>query len=257
MQPIRRTARHSIPGVLALAGLAFGGGCGDPVVDPPVPATITITPTIDFLLEDAGRTVQLTAIVRDRDRHVITTVEVAWSSSDSNIVEVSETGLVTGGEPGKATVQASVGPLASAANITVAPGPRAVLYKFYREMGGDDWVNNRDWRKDTPYHMWYGVKIDTLGSITGLWLPYNELAGPIPPELGMLRGMRDLWLSWNRVTGPMPPELGNLWELEWLRLEHNELTGSIPPELGNLRNLLSIQLYDNELTGSIPEPVNG
>ncbi len=34
MQPIRRTARHSLPGVLALAGLAFGGGCGDPVRQP-------------------------------------------------------------------------------------------------------------------------------------------------------------------------------------------------------------------------------
>ncbi|CAN0568374.1 unnamed protein product, partial [Ectocarpus sp. 12 AP-2014] len=84
------------------------------------------------------------------------------------------------------------------------------------------------------------------------------LAGPIPPELGDLRELRELWLYNNKLTvkltifasrfnkllalilgesrrcllrstrwlaGPIPSELGHLSALEELYLQHNQLSG--------------------------------
>ena len=154
--------------------------------------------------EDAGRTVQLTATIKDRNRQVITAADVSWSSDDGHIVQVSEEGPVKGGEPGTTIVEASVATLAASATITVAPGPRTVLQKFYREAGGGGWTNNANWTTDAPIYMCYGVRIDTLEKITALFLPDNGLTGTIPPEVGMLRNLEHLWFSNNRMTGPIP-----------------------------------------------------
>ena len=83
-----------------------------------------------------------------------------------------------------------------------------------------------------------------------MYLGFNELAGPIPGELGNLSNLESLDLS-NRLTGPIPGELGSLSNLESLDLSSNELTG-IPGELGNLPNLETLYLGFNELAGPIP-----
>ena len=88
------------------------------------------------------------------------------------------------------------------------------------------------------------------------------LTGSIPPELGVLTGLRVLDLSENSLSGSIPPELGNLESLEVMYLGWNILTGSIPAALGRLANLEVLGLCSNlrrdgsmwvgGLSGSIP-----
>ncbi len=60
-------------------------------------------------------------------------------------------------------------------------------------------------------------------------------------------------MSYNDLTGPIPPELGDLATLAWLNLDGNGLTGPIPPELGNLAALARLDLSRNPgLTGPFP-----
>ncbi|GAG95516.1 unnamed protein product [marine sediment metagenome] len=76
--------------------------------------------------------------------------------------------------------------------------------------------------------------------------------GQSPPELGNLVDLEVLWLPANNLTGPIPPELGNLSDLQYLDLSHNNLVGSIPPELGDLDSLLWLLSSNNNLSGPIP-----
>ena len=71
-----------------------------------------------------------------------------------------------------------------------------------------------------------------------MFLGFNELAGPIPAELGNLSNLETLYLGFNELAGPIPGEVGNLSNLESLYLSHNRLTGTISGELGSLSNLL-------------------
>ena len=252
MKPVKRVLSGSPQCALgtAVVALALAGGCSDPA-GPPVATTIEVSPAT-AVLEDAGATALLIATVRDQHGRIMTDIVVAWSSSDSLIAQVAEKGLVTGGEVGMTTVQASADALRGAATIAVKPGPRAVLHKVYREMGGRGWKNNTRWLTNEPINRWYGVTEDGQGNIWGLQLDQNEMVGTITPELGNLTSLRHLNLTGNALTGPIPPELGNLTNLWELRLGANELTGPIPPELGNLTNLRHLNLTGNELTDPIP-----
>ena len=121
---------------------------------------------------------------------------------------------------------------------------RAALVALYDTIGGTGWTDCTNWTTAAPLGEWYGVTADADGRVTGLELPGNELAGPIPAALGELTLLRDLDLGsrWdstvqqsveNTLTGPIPAELGNLTNLEWLSLAGNELTGSVPSWLGS------------------------
>lgn len=246
---MERTGSRSLPLVAALAAVVLGDGC-DPA-DPPVATAMEIFPAAPVLI-DAPDTVRLTATVRDQNGEEVPGVPVAWSSSDSFVVKLSEDGLVTADEPGRALVRASAATVTAEASIVVEPGPRAVLHKVYRVMGGEDWENNTNWKTGAPLHTWHGLLADAQGNIAWLNLSNNGLTGEIPPEVGTLKFLVTLGFPSNRLTGSIPPELGNLENLKVLNLRSNQLAGSIPPELGNLHNLEDLRLSGDGLTGSIP-----
>ena len=132
-----------------------------------------------------------------------------------------------------------------------SPTDKDILILFYCATDGENWANKDGWLTDASLANWHGVQLKA-GRVSSLQLRYNELSGPIPPELGNLTGLDYLHLSGNQLTGTIPAELGNLPILLQLYLPENQLTGTIPTELGNLVGLHELDLNHNKLTGSIP-----
>jgi uncharacterized protein YjdB len=84
-----------------------------------VVATVTVTPD-SASLNVVGGTVQLAAAAQDSRGHEIAGVAFAWSSSDSSIVTVDASGVVTAVASGRATVTATASGTGASAAVTVA-----------------------------------------------------------------------------------------------------------------------------------------
>ena len=243
--------------VTATAGAATGAAAVTVAQEASVVAVSPPAATVSI-----GSTVQLLAEAFDANEHLVEGAYFGWSSSNTSVVAVDPSGLVTGISEGRATVTAAAGDARGTAEITVENPDRAALVALYRTTGGANWINSENWLSDAPLGQWYGVTT-AQGRVVGLDLSgYRDfearetvlhgLAGPIPPELGSLTKLRALQLLFNELSGPIPPELGNLTDLESLILDTNYLSGSIPPELGRLANLRHLGLRNNFLTGRIP-----
>ncbi len=133
------------------------------------------------------------------------------------------------------------------------------LMAIYTSTGGANWTNNTGWidgaaGTDCDVCNWYGVGCDN-GRVVALNLQVNNLAGPLPTEIGNLTMLNNLGMLGNQLSGSIPTSIGNLTNLESLELSENQLTGTIPASIGNLTNLSHIQLNDNQLSGAIPTEI--
>lgn len=105
---------------VALIRAASGAAADTTVVHVATPAaSITLTPVRATVL--AGRTLTLTALVRDSAGTVITALSLTWSSADTAVATVSAEGVVRGVAPGQTTVVAASATTAAAATIEVVP----------------------------------------------------------------------------------------------------------------------------------------
>ena len=132
----------------------------------------------------------------------------------------------------------------------------ASLSALYLATDGDNWENNANWDitslpTEDALQQWFGVYLPD-GILMGLWLPANNLSGPLPVEIGNLTTLERFIVPSNALTGDIPSELGNTSQLRVLWLDENLLSGEIPAELGNLSQLESLWLNDNSLSGEIP-----
>ena len=233
-----------------------------------VVSAVAVLPSADTLVA-LGDTVRLVAEATDTNGHAVAAVtEFVWSSSDTLVARVDDSGLVTGVNEGTATITAEAGDASGEADITVENADitvenpdRAALVALYEATDGPNWVDNTNWLTDAPLGEWYGVETDASGRVVsldlsgrveeGVGIPHG-LSGQIPPELASLRRLRQLYLQTNKITGSIPAELVDLANLETLHLLNNDLSGPIPPELGGLVNLRSLMLQNNDLSGRIP-----
>ncbi len=126
---------------------------------------------------------------------------------------------------------------------------RQVLVALHQATDGPNWTFRDNWVSDEPLSSWYGVTMDSDGSVTEIRLSGDVLNGSIP-DLGGLEKLTVLDLNTNQLTGTIPA-LGTLTNLTTLDLSDNQLTGMIPA-LDTLTNLTTLDLSDNQLTGTIP-----
>ncbi len=54
---------------------------------------------------------------------------------------------------------------------------RAVLMEFHEAAGGANWADDAKWNTDAPIDQWYGVRMDTAGSVVELRLPDKPVVG--------------------------------------------------------------------------------
>ncbi len=85
--------------------------------------TVQVMPTTADLI--IGQTQQLTATALDAQSQPVATT-FAWTSSDDNIADVDNAGLVTGTGIGSATITATAGGISATATITVATNVASV-----------------------------------------------------------------------------------------------------------------------------------
>ncbi|KAL4196311.1 hypothetical protein AMTRI_Chr04g182510 [Amborella trichopoda] len=98
----------------------------------------------------------------------------------------------------------------------------------------------------------YGYSGIVLSVVTGIDLSLNHLSGPIPMEIGILKGLIVLNISNNHLNGTIPDSFAKLSQIEVLDLSHNMLKGRIPSDLGSLTFLSQFSVAYNDLEGAVP-----
>jgi serine/threonine protein kinase/alpha-tubulin suppressor-like RCC1 family protein/uncharacterized protein YjdB len=89
-----------------------------PQAPPPAEvASVAVTPSPTAIA--VGKTAQLTALLKDGRGNLLDGRPVSWSSSDSTVVRVSSSGLVTAVAPGSGSVQATSEGRSGTASVTV------------------------------------------------------------------------------------------------------------------------------------------
>ena len=107
-----------------------------------------------------GRTLRLTATVRDPQNYPIAAARVNWSSSNTSVATVSSAGLLTARGDGRTTIRASAGRLSDSVSIIVpdTTGPSIVTAT----------VSNGDLKVDVSQSNADGFKFDFNESIVGI-----------------------------------------------------------------------------------------
>lgn len=114
------------PLILFFAAVPIACGGGDTPVDPPVPTTITVTPT-EVSFASVDDTQQLSARVFDQHGSAMSNVRVQWSSLNPGVARVGlESGLVTSAGNGTTTITARAGGAAGQASASVRQVPTAI-----------------------------------------------------------------------------------------------------------------------------------
>ena len=200
----------------------------------------------------AGDTLRLSAEAWDANGFTVPGGEFKWSSSDSAVAAVDESGLVHGIVEGVVIITVTAAGVPGTAPVTVAHPDWGALAAFYAATQGQGWIEDDGWMSDRPIGEWHGVTTGPDGHVTALELASSQLTGSIPADLGRLSYLETLHLQWNRLRGPIPGELTRLLNLRSLRLDVNGLVGEIPAELANLTRLRDLRLNHNFLSGQIP-----
>ena len=219
-----------------------------------VAVKIVIEPE-SLIFTTIGDTATLSAKVLDANGHDVVDAVAAWSSADPSVASVDADGVVTAVALGTTLVSAASGPVSASAAIEVLSlsTDRAVLEFLYRVMGGPGWKDRTNWLTNTPLATWHGVGTDPDGRVDYLSLRENNLAGPIPKDIGSLDRLFILDLSGNRLHGGIPPTIGNLGQLRDLILGDNPLEGPLPAEMGRMTALRYLHLESTGLYGPIPQ----
>jgi len=110
------------------------------VTAPPPPTINTIEVTPATASKQVGQTQQFTAVAKDASGNTISGVTFTWSSSNTNVATVNDSGLATAVAVGSATITASAGDKSGTATLTVTPIPTFTVGGEVRYLNGSGLV---------------------------------------------------------------------------------------------------------------------
>lgn len=229
------------------------------------PVSSTTAAQAVTLSNTGNAALSITSITASGDFAHTNNCGTSLASSASCSINVTFTPIIAGQRTGTLTLTSNVSDsphvvsLSGAGIIVLSSRERVALIDLYNSTSGSNWTNKTNWLGALGTECtWFGVVCSQNGdAVHQLSLPFNNLAGFIPPSIANLTQLETIGLSSNRVTGNIPAQIGSLANLLSLQLGGNLLNGSIPTELGNLAKLQTLSLAGNQLTGSIPPQISG
>jgi Leucine-rich repeat (LRR) protein len=85
-------------------------------------------------------------------------------------------------------------------------------------------------------------------SLFCLWLDNNDVNGPIPTSIGLLKGLASLSIGNASLTGTIPSQIGHLTELKRVCLYDNDLEGTLLiVAMTQLNQIEFLEIHDNPL----------
>ncbi|WP_423924442.1 Ig-like domain-containing protein [Candidatus Palauibacter sp.] len=264
----------------------------DPTVEPPRPASLTVSPaTAD--LRALGDTIRFMGEVRDQSGEIITGATVTWTSSDASVVTVDSAGLATATGPGEGTVTASVGTASGNATVRVAQEASTItVHPASSAISEGDTLRLLAEATDANGHPVPGASflwgsenesvatVDSSGLVFGAGEGSTEITAAAGSALGSATvtvtgpasdraALMALYVAaggpnWrNSVNWATDAPLGDWYGVTvdgsgrvtdlWLR--SNDLTGPISREIGKLAGLKVLDLSQNRLAGPVPPKV--
>lgn len=149
---------------------------------------------------------------------------------------------------------------------------RYALAVYYYALGGDTWDFKMNFLTPDDTCLWYqtlrttqgqrnnfGVQCNPNGEgkVSVLLMPWNNMIGQLPEEIGLLTDLQFLAIPSNRnLYGPLPEVMRKLTKLEFLHVAGNAFDGDLPEWIGDLTKLSSLALSDNNFQGSIPASIS-
>jgi len=105
-----------------------------------------------------------------------------------------------------------------------------ILDAFWTAMdNGAGWTDATGWDTVTYADTWSGVYMyDDNSSIKWFGLPFSNLNGELPEEIGNFINLKQFAFNTNHISGKVPTSIDNLHSLEALDLGNNQLSGLFP-----------------------------
>lgn len=143
---------------------------------------------------------------------------------------------------------------------TGIPTDKQVLMELYDSTNGQNWFSKTNWMTSKhPCHVnytWTGINCDDSYQVTGMEFEFNNLAGTIPSEMGLLSSLTSFRFFMNSLTGTIPSQLGYMSSsLNLFMFFSNQLSGTIPSELGQLTSNTFLVVIESAVNGGIPSQI--
>ena len=229
--------------------------CGITVVEKPINATSMTLDRTEVVLDvfgDPECPLELTILPENA-----TTKNLAWTSSNRDVVTVDEKGYLRAVSVGTATVTAKLGAMTATCTVTVKDVIKRVLMDLYNSLDGPNWKDQGNWGTDKPFTDWKGVWLSPQFQQLHLVISNRGVKGQLPESLGDLADwLTDFQLGDEPgLTGTLPESFAKLTKLQDFRINRTGFE-SLPDMFANMPELNYVSIGSNHsLTGPIPESI--